>query len=85
MDKKADLMASDLEGDNVLMMAISQNHLDVVTWPKKDPRCRSGGRTVTVGVASKRDNPSISWMSCLEYVYVRMSLWGLYVLAITPR
>lgn len=25
-------MASDLEGDNVLMMAISQNHLDVVTW-----------------------------------------------------
>lgn len=32
MEKKADLMASDLEGDNVLMMAISQNHLDVVTW-----------------------------------------------------
>lgn len=30
MEKKADLMASDLEGDNVLMMAISQNHLDIV-------------------------------------------------------
>ena len=29
MEKKADLMASDLEGDNVLMMAISQNHLDI--------------------------------------------------------
>ncbi|CAK9043115.1 unnamed protein product [Durusdinium trenchii] len=30
MEHKADLMASDLDGDNALMMAIAQNHLEIV-------------------------------------------------------
>ena len=30
--KKADLMAADLDGDNALMMAISQNHLEIEPW-----------------------------------------------------
>ena len=78
MEKKADLMASDLEGDNVLMMAISQNHLDVVTWLFRSWGGIGGPGNLKLQakyrpIMTIPTNPGCHGFS---YVYVRMGLLG---------
>ncbi|CAJ1373797.1 unnamed protein product [Effrenium voratum] len=61
MERRADLMAGDVEGDNALMMAVAQNHADIVrklldASSSVDPDVQNKiGQTALMKAASKRN------------------------------